>query len=359
MKNNKYRRFYWISLAAIFLLSAYPFINGIRMLALSIANGALEPEQLTRYVVPYAAICAALLLYAAMQPALLRLRGRWVFPASAAITYGIFFAIEQVLENIQINSNGLASINGAHPAPRLDMWQAMSCYISPEAIKAAQLREQAFIGENGFYYVVGNSAYKLHYYLISLVLIVMACGLVYGIGKALQKGDASKKQAHILQGTALGVLVIICIFANMTGFFRTTAPIQTPLASILTALFFVLLGAAAGIYAGSFMLDKKRGFLPPACAMLMTVLMYAGEAAMMDGELYRFGTGWFFTGLPVISLAPVDILIVLMSGAATWLTLWLVKGRRKKIGIISAACAAVLLAAVIAVCAQASQNMFL
>lgn len=51
------------------------------------------------------------------------------------------------------------------------------------------------------------------------------------------------------------------------------------------------------------------------------VLMYIGEAVMMKGDLYRFGTGWFFDGLKAIALAPVDILVVLISGAVTWFVL--------------------------------------
>ncbi len=357
--NKEYKRFYTVSLIALVALSAYPLYHGGRMLALSLANGALEPDQLARYVVPYAAVCAGLVLFAALQPLLLRLRGRWVLPSLMAAVYGVFFAIEQVLENIQINTNGLASIQGSHPAPRLDMWQAMSCYISPEAVKAAELRERAFIGENGFYYVVGNSAYKIHYYLISLILIVMACGLIYGLGRMFRDRDYAKKKAVILQGVSLAVLVSICAFANLTGFFCTTAPIQTPLASVLTCLFFVLLGLAAGVYTGSFLVGKGKSaalWIPSLTAAGVTVLMYVGEAVMMDGGLYRFGSGWFFAGLPGISLAPVDILIVLLSGSLTWFALWVVRNGKRATGIAAGLSAVVICAIGITLFTRASEG---
>lgn len=42
----------------------------------------------------------------------------------------------------------------------------------------------------------------------------------------------------------------------------------------------------------------KRGraagvVLPILISVVTVAMMYAGEAAMMDGGLYRFGTGWF------------------------------------------------------------------
>ena len=39
---------------------------------------------------------------------------------------------------------------------------------------------------------------------------------------------------------------------------------------------------------------------------------------LLHGHLYRFGTGFFFEGLPGIILAPVDTLVILASGAATF-----------------------------------------
>jgi len=73
--------------------------------------------------------------------------------------------------------------------------------------------------------------------------------------------------------------------------------------------------------------------------------MYTGEAVMMQGNLYRFGTGWFFNGLPGIILAPVDILVVLLSGAVAWLVLSAARNRSKWPGkitmiAIAAICAA-------------------
>ena len=49
----------------------------------------------------------------------------------------------------------------------------------------------------------------------------------------------------------------------------------------------------------------------------MALLMYIGEMCLLSGNLYRFGTGWFFERLGRLVLAPVDILIILASGLIT------------------------------------------
>ena len=86
------------------------------------------------------------------------------------------------------------------------------------------------------------------------------------------------------------------------------------------AVFFILLGVTVGVYVGSFLLGKCKGFavwLPAVVASVMTLLMYVGELILLNGHLYRFGTGFLFDGLPGIVLAPVDVLIVVAAGSVT------------------------------------------
>lgn len=331
MDTKQYKRFYVISIAVLLALSAYPLINGARMAVLSIRNGLLEPEQYAKYVVPYTAICVSLILFASFQPLLWKLK-RFSFPAGLTAAYGVFFAVELCLERIQVNTFGMTRVDPSTltpsmgtVAPTIDIWQAALCYISPNV----KTQSAAFVSDSGFYYILDNNFFKLHYYLISLILITMTCGLVYGIGKRFRVGGDAKPL--VLRGIATAALVALCVFANTTAFFRQAEPIQTPLASMLTCLFFVLLGASAGVYAGSYLLGKKAlpGMgLPVLTAVLTTAAMYIGEAVMMDGNLYRFGTGWFFKGLPGIALAPADILVNLLSGGLAWLTLFIARNHQ-------------------------------
>ena len=321
MKNKSYRRFYIGTLVVLLSLSAYPLVNGIRMIGLAVQNGAVEAEQYAKYVIPYFALCLAVIIVAAAHPLTSRLR-RGALAVPTLLTLGIFTAIELAMETIPINVGVLAPIDGAYVDTNAALWQASLCYISPEAIEAARQRDESFAGANGFYYASANAAYKLHYFLVCFIIIILVVGVIHTLGKMTREGDFSKKRKFILQLVSAVTLVALCVFANLTGFFRDTSPIQTPLASVLTAFFFVALGAAFGIYIGSFLLGRKKAAaIPVLAATLIVCTMYYGEYILLGGSLYRFGTGWFFEPIFGFAAAPADLVVVLLSGVVTALVL--------------------------------------
>ena len=57
--------------------------------------------------------------------------------------------------------------------------------------------------------------------------------------------------------------------------------------------------------------------------------MYIGEMVLLNGHLYRFGSGLFFRGLSKMVLAPIDIIIILAAGAITALTCLLINKKSK------------------------------
>lgn len=327
-----YRKFYWLTLAVLLALSSYPLINGVRIAYISLADGAVEPGQYARYVIPYTAMCIAVLLFAALQPVLYKVK-RAPFPVGLAGVYAVFAAVELFMEKIRINTAGMTPVDPASlsvditapvPSAEVDIWQASLCVVSP----LTRGQSTPYAVQDRVFYVMADDSYKVHYYLISLILITMVCGLVYGIGYMIRTGAGGRKKPLILQGMTTAVLISLCVFANTTAFFRQADAIQAPLASVLTCLFFIALGSSVGVYSGSFLLKKGKtaGLVLPVLVSVATViLMYIGETAMMKGGLYRFGIGWFFDGLPGILLAPADILVVLASGAVTWLILYLAR----------------------------------
>ena len=373
MNINYSKRFYLLSLLVLAVLLAYPLVNGVRMAYIGLSSGALEPQQYTKYVVPYAAICVALLIFAALQPLFFKLK-RLAFPLGLAAAGGVFLAVERFFETMQIHVVGMTLIDAAALAPEaagnaatVDIWQAALCIVSP----VMQQQSLTYAAQDRFIYVLGDSTYKIHYYLISLILITMIGGLIYGIGKmyrskppcdkdngasgqnllsTVPNKDLSPLKPLYLRGISTAVLVALCVFANTTAFFRQAAPIQTPLASFLTGLFFVALGAAVGIYTGSFLLGKSSGLgigLPALLSCGVTAAMYAGEAAMMQGNLYRLGVGWFYKSWLGRGLAPVDILIILLAGGLAGLILYIARKQEKWPGR-HIAIAAVALCAVLA-----------
>ncbi len=325
---KRHKRFYWLTLAVLLALSAYPLINGVRMVYLSIMNGAIGPEQYAKYVIPYSAMCTAVILFAAFEPLLRKIK-RTPFLVGLAGAYAVFAAIEQFLERIQINTAGMTLVDPASltidsttaiPSTAVDAWQASLCVISP----LMRGQSAAFSSQGRSFYVMAGNAYKIHYYLISVILITMVCGFVYGIGRMIRMGTGEGRKPLILQGIATAALISLCVFANTSAFFRQAEAIQTPLASILTCLFFISLGVSVGVYTGSFILKKSKRLglgLPVLLSVTAVLLMYIGETVMMKGGLYRFGTGWLFDGLAGIVLAPVDILVVLISAVVTLLIL--------------------------------------
>ena len=45
--------------------------------------------------------------------------------------------------------------------------------------------------------------------------------------------------------------------------------------------------------------------------------MYIGELILLDGKLYRFGEGFFFSPMGSFPFAPVDLAVILLSGLLT------------------------------------------
>ena len=86
------------------------------------------------------------------------------------------------------------------------------------------------------------------------------------------------------------------------------------------AAFFALLGITMGTFAGSATLGKNSKLsilLPAVISILTTIAMYIGEMILLSGNLYRFGEGFLFAGIGGIVLAPIDLLIILISGGST------------------------------------------
>ena len=105
------------------------------------------------------------------------------------------------------------------------------------------------------------------------------------------------------------------------------------LSAVLMGVFFVVLGVSGYIH-GSFLLEKKRLLsvgVPTAVSSAVTLVMYIGEMILLSGHLYRFGSGFLFDGLGALVLAPIDILIILLSCLICALILTALSGTKNKV----------------------------
>lgn len=123
-----------------------------------------------------------------------------------------------------------------------------------------------------------------------------------------------------MQSVCSALFLGLCILACFTAFYRNGEITVPAVSAVLMSLFFVVFGVTAGVYAGSFLLGKKSRLsivFPAVIASFITLLMYIGEMCLLSGNLYRFGTGFLFAGIPGIVFAPIDLFIMILSGCIT------------------------------------------
>lgn len=143
---------------------------------------------------------------------------------------------------------------------------------------------------------------------------------LYGFAQIIKTGEKKRQKSLIIQSVCALVFLGLCILACFTAFWRDGSIQVSPLSAVLMAVFFILLGVTAGIFAGSFLLNRRKFVsvgVPAIISSALTLIMYVGEMIILNGYLYSYGTGFLFESIPGIGLAPVDILIVILSGCVT------------------------------------------
>lgn len=307
MKDKSYRKFYLFSLAGVTALSAYPIYMGILAVNEMLRNGAIPMERYPKYIIPYTPISIALILGVLLLPLFQKLGKRLDLVCGGALSVGIFFLFERLMEtHILVQTTEVVPLEG---------WQLSLCMVPPRQYETRTWEEAVDVLLGGY-----SPAFKLHFYLISMVLILSLLNSFYGFSNMIRSKDNTRKKILTLQTiTAFGFLGM-CIWACFTSFYRGGELTVSALSALLMSVFFALLGVTVGVFAGSFTLGKSRKtaiLLPAVLASLVTLLMYTGEMILLHGNLYRFGSGFFFDGFGGIVLAPVDLLIIVISGAIT------------------------------------------
>lgn len=312
---KKVKKFYWLTLFVLIILSSYPIFMGARVIVLHIMHGSIQPEDYANYVIPYTAVCLSILTTVVLYPLLSKLK-RFSVLAASILGIGLFLGIEFYIENITLNSPEAQSTL---------QWQLASCIGTPAAMKAFQK--------------LYDNTFKIHYFLISFVIILLIVGIVYSYGNVITSKDKVKKNILRLQILCTVLFIMFCIVANFTSFYREAVDYLSPLSSILTGAYFVVLGLTSGVYLAGFLTGRNSFvsvWLPTIGAFLATSAMYYGEYRLLNGVLYRFGYSQFFQPLPYTVVAPADIMVILTSGGLTALVVglihWLspVKGKHYK-----------------------------
>lgn len=302
-------RYCLFALLGVLLASGYPLYMGVRVIGDMLRDGVVLKENYPKYVIPYTPICIAVMIGLLLLPVCLRLLGRFALAGGSAASLVSFFALELLLEKLIV-------VSGGESTATLEDWQMFMCYIPADELLSPHKTKTAVEILMGDY----DPAFKLHFYLISVVLVLSVLHIFYGFAQIIRTGDRRCLKALVLQSVCTLVFLGLCILACFTAFFRDGSLQISPVSATWMTLFFLLLGVTAGIYTGSFLLGR-RGLLsigiPALVACVMTLFMYAGEAILLHGNLYRFGSGFLWDGLPGILLAPIDLLIVAAAGCFT------------------------------------------
>lgn len=309
MKNKPFNRYYLLTCIGVLIASYYPLSMGVRVITDMIANGTVMKENYPKYIIPYTPICLAVIVAVLLMPVIMKLLKRFSFIGCSALAIGTFFALETLFEQKVV-------VTTAETVSKLEDWQMYMCYIPPESLTTTYKTQTAVDILIGNY----NPAFKMHFYIISVVLILSILNCLYGFGKMIKGGEKKRLKTLVLQSVCSLSFLGLCILACFTAFWRDGNIQVSPLSATLMTVFFILLGVTVGVFIGSFLLGKSKlvsVWIPSIVSSVMTLLMYIGEMILLNGHLYRFGTGFIFDRIPGIVLAPVDLMVIVLSGCIT------------------------------------------
>lgn len=316
-EQKKFRIYWLLALLGTMVVSVYPIYMGFKVIRSMTLYGFVPQANYPKYIIPYTPIAIAVIVAVCLMPVLFKKLKRYSLLAASGIALVAFFATEFLFEQ-KIIVNGVLSA-------KLERWQMFMCYVSPETYQTRNWRAvDVLIGEY-------SPTFKIHFYMISVVLILTILNCLYGFGQMVLSGNYKKLKTLVIQAVGTALFLGLCIFACFTAFFRDGELLVSTLSAVLMGVFFLLLGVTVGTYAGSFLLGKKKGVsvgIPATVGAVTTLAMYIGEMCLLSGNLYLFGRGFWFTGIPGIVLAPVDLLIIVSAGVVTGVICMLLNKKR-------------------------------
>ena len=305
---SNFKKYWYLILCGTFIVSCYPLYMGFSVVYDMIAKGTVFQEDYPKYIIPYTPISLAVIVAVILIPFCFRYAKRFFLLAASAISLGIFFVVELLLESKVIVTSEVTTT--------LESWQMYMCVAVLPSESYGTKTQRAIDILIGEY----SPTFKLHFYLISVLLIISILNCLYGFAQIIREEKYSRLKALIVQAVCTALFLGLCILACFTAFFRNGEIVVSAVSAILMSLFFVVFGVTAGVYAGSFLLGRKKGLsivIPAVIASLVTLMMYIGEMCLLGGQLYRFGSGIVFDGIPRFILAPIDVIIIILSGGIT------------------------------------------
>lgn len=181
MKSKSFNRYYLFSCLGVLIVSYYPLSMGVRVITDMIVNGTVLKENYPKYIIPYTPISIAIIIGILLMPLCIKLFKKFALAGGSFIATGVFFAVELLFEQKVV-------VSTAETVSRLEDWQMFMCYIPPEGwgetitTYKTQTAVDILMGDY-------NPAFKLHFYIISVVLIITILNCLYGFGQIIKNGE--------------------------------------------------------------------------------------------------------------------------------------------------------------------------
>ena len=212
MKNKQFRKYYLFSCLGVLIASYYPLSMGVRVITDMIVDGTVMKENYPKYIIPYTPISIAIIAGILLMPLCIKLLRRFALAGGAVSATGVFFAIEFLFERKVV-------VTTAETVTKLEDWQMFMCYTPPggwgETVTTYKNQTAVDILMGDY-----NPAFKLHFYLISIVLIMTVLNCLYGFGQRVKNKDPKCTKALILQSACSIIFIGLCILAFFTAFCR-------------------------------------------------------------------------------------------------------------------------------------------
>lgn len=295
---------YFSSMVIVLILSLYPLFMGMTIIKDYFALGMVDTANYPKYIIPYTPICLSIIISTAIIPLLSKIQKKFGFVLLSVFSIIIFFAVELVLENITLFSSAGTTNIGS--------WQMYLCVATPDVPVSSY---SLLLGEY-------SPAFKIHFYLISVVIILASLNCIWGFYHLDFKAEKQKRKMLLVQLITVFIFMGLCIFACFTAFFRKGTLQISATSAMLMITFFVVFGITFGVFLCSMLYKKNKRFVRTASvagAVIMTIAMYIGELVLLGGKLYRFGTGFLFDAIAFLPFAPADIFVIILSGLTTFI----------------------------------------
>jgi len=319
---------YAFSLIFVLLISICPVYMGSKTISLYFLKGSISFDEYPKYIIPYTPIALSILLVTFFMPIIIRKTEEFALLVATLSGGLIFFLTENFFERITVYVEPAINLTKKIPDfVQVQDWQLSICaqfrnppFTLPPNIIIFPTSTASPTPDN-LIFAANNPFFKIHFYLISIIIIFAFINVLYRILKMVLDNSFARIKPVLAQAISWTVFVGMCIWACFTAFYRTGELLVSPLSAVLMAIFFIVMGVTCGTYLGSIFYRKGKIlslWVPSVFAVLMTFLMYVGELVLKAGILFKLGTGVFFDSFAGTPFALSDFAIIIASGIATF-----------------------------------------